>query len=108
MHLQKNNFDEAGKCLDVGLSYNFKVRERPLYHLIKAKVQKNSGQIEASVGTLRNAIQLPSFSGGYFTSNFLFLLNGFYAYIDELHLYRKKNLEKHKSEFIAKTKVITQ
>ncbi|VDM42674.1 unnamed protein product [Toxocara canis] len=62
MHLQKNNFDEASRCLDVGLSFNFKVREHPLYHLIKAKVQKKSGQIDASVGTLRSAIQLPSFN----------------------------------------------
>ncbi|VDK46613.1 unnamed protein product [Anisakis simplex] len=62
MQLQKKNYDEAGKCLDVGLSFNFKVREHPIYHLIKAKVQKNCAQIDASISTLRNALQLPSFN----------------------------------------------
>uniref|UniRef100_A0A915PRR2 Tetratricopeptide repeat protein 21B n=1 Tax=Setaria digitata TaxID=48799 RepID=A0A915PRR2_9BILA len=61
IHLCKNNYDEAGKDLDIGLSYNFKVREHPLYHLIRAKIQKNSKQIAASIQTLQKAIQLPLF-----------------------------------------------
>uniref|UniRef100_A0A0R3RUA2 Tetratricopeptide repeat protein 21B n=1 Tax=Elaeophora elaphi TaxID=1147741 RepID=A0A0R3RUA2_9BILA len=61
IHLQKNNYDAAGKCLDIGLSNNFKVREHPLYHLIRAKLQKNSKQIAASVQTLQKATELPSF-----------------------------------------------
>ncbi|MCP9258777.1 hypothetical protein DINM_001369 [Dirofilaria immitis] len=37
IYLHKSNHEEAGKCLDIGLSNNFKVREHPLYHLIRAK-----------------------------------------------------------------------
>ncbi|VBB28350.1 unnamed protein product [Acanthocheilonema viteae] len=61
IHLHKNNYDETGKCLDIGLSNNFKVREHPLYYLIRAKLQKNSQQIDASIQTLQKAIKLPLF-----------------------------------------------
>ncbi|CAG9531744.1 unnamed protein product [Cercopithifilaria johnstoni] len=61
IHLHKNNYDETGKCLDIGLSNNFKVREHPLYHLIRAKLQKNSKQIDVSIQTLQKAIELPLF-----------------------------------------------
>ncbi|EJD76093.1 tetratricopeptide repeat protein 21B [Loa loa] len=61
IHLHKNNYEEAGKCLDIGLSNNFKVREHPLYHLIRAKLQKNSKQIAASIQTLQKATELTSF-----------------------------------------------
>uniref|UniRef100_A0A1I8EC19 TPR_REGION domain-containing protein n=1 Tax=Wuchereria bancrofti TaxID=6293 RepID=A0A1I8EC19_WUCBA len=61
IHFHRNNYEEAGKCLDIGLSNNFKVREHPLYHLIRAKLQKNSKQIAASIQTLQKAIELPSF-----------------------------------------------
>ncbi|VDN36373.1 unnamed protein product [Gongylonema pulchrum] len=61
VHLHKNNYEESRKSLDVGLSYNFKVREHPLYHLIRAKLLKQSKQIDASIQTLQKAIELPSF-----------------------------------------------
>lgn len=61
VHLHRNNYDETGKYLDIGLSNNFKVREHPLYHLIRAKLQKNSKQIDASIQTLQKAIELPLF-----------------------------------------------
>ncbi|VDK84622.1 unnamed protein product, partial [Onchocerca ochengi] len=61
IHFHKNNYEETSKCLDIGLSNNFKVREHPLYHLIRAKLQKNSKQFAASVKTLQKAIELPSF-----------------------------------------------
>lgn len=49
--------------LDVGLGFNFKVREHPLYYLIKAKIEKRATRIESSVGLLRTALDLPVFSG---------------------------------------------
>uniref|UniRef100_A0A0N4UKG1 Probable UDP-N-acetylglucosamine--peptide N-acetylglucosaminyltransferase SPINDLY n=1 Tax=Dracunculus medinensis TaxID=318479 RepID=A0A0N4UKG1_DRAME len=61
IHIYKNHYEEAGRYLDTGLSFNFKVREHPLYHLIKAKLQKKSNQIEQSVITLRKAVELPAF-----------------------------------------------
>ncbi|VDP26171.1 unnamed protein product [Onchocerca flexuosa] len=61
IHFHKNDYEEASKCLDIGLSNNFKVREHPLYHLIRAKLQKNSKQFAASIQTLQKAIELPSF-----------------------------------------------
>lgn len=66
IHLHKNHYEETGRCLDIGLSNNFKVREHPLYHLIRAKLQKNSKQIAASIQTLQKATELPSFKASAF------------------------------------------
>ena len=43
----------------MGLSYNFEVREMPLYHLIKARTQKKMGQNAECVKTLQAAMALP-------------------------------------------------
>ncbi|EDO49516.1 predicted protein, partial [Nematostella vectensis] len=59
IQLQKNNFKQAEQSLEVGLSYNFEVREHPLYHLIKARVQMKMGNAEDSIKTLNAAMNLP-------------------------------------------------
>ena len=38
IQLHQGNFLNAQQSLEVGLSYNFEVREHPIYHLINAKV----------------------------------------------------------------------
>lgn len=50
--------------MDVGLSYDFKVREHPIYHLIRAKLYKKMKQIDASIATLLKAMELPAFIAG--------------------------------------------
>ena len=43
VQLHQGNFMNAQQSLEVGLSYNFEVREHPIYHLINAKVLKEQG-----------------------------------------------------------------
>ncbi|XP_077996608.1 tetratricopeptide repeat protein 21B-like [Glandiceps talaboti] len=59
IHSHLGNFKQASQSLEQGLSYNFEVREAPLYHLIKARIQKRKGDIEDSVKTLQTAMTLP-------------------------------------------------
>ncbi|XP_068085087.1 tetratricopeptide repeat protein 21B-like [Anabrus simplex] len=58
IHIQQGNYQRAAQCLEVGLSYNFKVREHPVYHLISALVQKQQGNIEECIQTLQTAMSL--------------------------------------------------
>jgi Flp pilus assembly protein TadD len=48
----------AQQSLEVGLSYNFEVRDHPLFHLINAKVQKDQGDIAGAEKTLKKALEL--------------------------------------------------
>ena len=48
----------AQQNLEVGLSYNFEVRDHPLFHLINAKVQKDQGNINEAEKTLKRALDL--------------------------------------------------
>ncbi|XP_025066742.1 tetratricopeptide repeat protein 21B isoform X1 [Alligator sinensis] len=57
--LAQNNFKLCSQSLELCLSYNFEVREHPLYHLIKAQTQKKMGEISEAVKTLRMARSLP-------------------------------------------------
>eukprot|EP00105_Crassostrea_gigas_P034704 XP_019918852.1 PREDICTED: tetratricopeptide repeat protein 21B isoform X2 [Crassostrea gigas] len=59
IHLYQNNFKLANQSLEVGLSYNFEVRDHPLYHLIKARILKKSGDSAEAVKTLQMAMTLP-------------------------------------------------
>ncbi len=46
------------QSLEVGLSYNFEVRDHPIYHLITAKVQRERGEAREAVRTLQQAMKL--------------------------------------------------
>jgi len=59
----------AMQSLDKCLSYNFKVRQNPLYYLLKAKCEKAEGQIEESLKTLNEIMNLPSFNSDTPTNN---------------------------------------
>ncbi|KAK6182507.1 hypothetical protein SNE40_010181 [Patella caerulea] len=59
IHLNQNNFKLANQSLEVGLSYNFQVRDHPLYHLIKARILKKQGATAEAVQTLQLAMVLP-------------------------------------------------
>ncbi|BFZ22635.1 hypothetical protein BsWGS_25674 [Bradybaena similaris] len=59
IHLSQNNFKLAQQSLEVGLSYNFQVRDHPLYHLILARILKKQGQMAEAVKTLQMAMALP-------------------------------------------------
>ena len=58
IQLHQGNFLNAQQSLEVGLSYNFEVRDHPIYHLINAKVMKTNGNIQDSIKTLQTALNL--------------------------------------------------
>ncbi|XP_054978983.1 tetratricopeptide repeat protein 21B [Sorex araneus] len=57
--LCQEKFKLCSQSLELSLSYNFKVREYPLYHLIKAQSQKKMGEIAEAIKTLHMAMNLP-------------------------------------------------
>ncbi|PVD35924.1 hypothetical protein C0Q70_02893 [Pomacea canaliculata] len=59
IHLHQNNFKQANQSLEVGLSYNFEVRDHPLYYLISARILKKQGDIKEAAQMLKQAMALP-------------------------------------------------
>uniref|UniRef100_H2Y5V1 Tetratricopeptide repeat protein 21B n=1 Tax=Ciona savignyi TaxID=51511 RepID=H2Y5V1_CIOSA len=59
VYQHNGNHSEASQCLEAALSYDFELREHPLYHLIKAISLKESGQTKESIQTLKMALALP-------------------------------------------------
>ncbi|XP_015214562.1 tetratricopeptide repeat protein 21B isoform X1 [Lepisosteus oculatus] len=59
IYLLQGNFKLSSHSLELCLSYDFEVREHPLYHLIKAQVQKRMGQVQEAIQTLQIAMALP-------------------------------------------------
>ncbi|XP_078391007.1 tetratricopeptide repeat protein 21B [Cetorhinus maximus] len=64
IYLAQCNFKECSHSLEMGLSYNFQVREHPIYHLIKARALKKMGKITEAITTLKMAISLPGVRRG--------------------------------------------
>jgi len=58
IQLHQGNFMNAQQSLEVGLSYNFEVRDHPIYHLINAKVLKTQGNTTEAIKTLQTALNL--------------------------------------------------
>lgn len=54
--MQKDELDEASKLLDIGLGFNFRIREHPLYFLTKGRLEKQARRIDASIDLLRSAL----------------------------------------------------
>ncbi|XP_069472384.1 tetratricopeptide repeat protein 21B [Ambystoma mexicanum] len=59
VYLSQNNFKLCSQSLELCLSYNFEVREYPLYNLIKAQTQKQMGEVPEAIRTLQLAMGLP-------------------------------------------------
>ncbi|NWY76297.1 TT21B protein, partial [Erithacus rubecula] len=59
VYLAQNNTKLCSQSLETCLSYNFEVREHPVYHLIKAQAQKKLGEIPEAIKTLQMARNLP-------------------------------------------------
>ncbi|KFQ72482.1 Tetratricopeptide repeat protein 21B, partial [Phaethon lepturus] len=59
VHLAQNNTKLCSQSLELCLSYNFEVREHPVYHLIKAQAQKKMGELSEAIKTLQMAKNLP-------------------------------------------------
>ncbi|XP_076294780.1 tetratricopeptide repeat protein 21B [Lasioglossum baleicum] len=52
----QGNYQLASQSLEVGLSYNFKIRDNPIYHLIAGIVQKENKDIEAAIKSFQTAM----------------------------------------------------
>ncbi len=57
--MKNNDFKAANQSLEYGLSYNFQIKNHPTYHLIKARIYKQQGNIAEALKTLQLAMQLP-------------------------------------------------
>uniref|UniRef100_A0A8C5BGI6 Tetratricopeptide repeat domain 21B n=1 Tax=Gadus morhua TaxID=8049 RepID=A0A8C5BGI6_GADMO len=59
IHLLQGDASLGVQSLELCLSHNFEVRERPLYHLIRAQAQQQAGELQGAVQTLQKALSLP-------------------------------------------------
>ena len=44
----QGHYESASQTLEIGLSYNFKVRDDPLYHMILGAVARENGDLEGT------------------------------------------------------------
>ncbi|XP_064471618.1 tetratricopeptide repeat protein 21B-like [Ornithodoros turicata] len=58
IHLHQGNVQGANQTLEMALSYNFEVRESPVFHLIKAQILKKQKDYKEAVQTLNVAMSL--------------------------------------------------
>uniref|UniRef100_A0A8C9BY70 Tetratricopeptide repeat domain 21A n=1 Tax=Phocoena sinus TaxID=42100 RepID=A0A8C9BY70_PHOSS len=59
IYLAQGNFAMCFHCLELGVSYNFQVRDHPLYHFIKARALNKSGDYPEAIKALKMIIKLP-------------------------------------------------
>ncbi|XP_069503848.1 tetratricopeptide repeat protein 21A isoform X2 [Ambystoma mexicanum] len=64
IYLSQGNFSECSLSLETGVSHNFKVRDYPLYHLIKARALKMNGDLPEAIKTLKIIMSLPEMRKG--------------------------------------------
>ncbi|XP_043250172.1 tetratricopeptide repeat protein 21B-like [Colletes gigas] len=53
---RRGNYQLASQSLEVGLSYNFKIRDNPIYHLITGIVQKENRDVEGAIKSFQAAM----------------------------------------------------
>jgi len=53
--IRQGSINAAAQSLEVAVSYNFAVRERPLFHLLSAMVHRSRGELEESLKCLHTA-----------------------------------------------------
>ncbi|XP_075068271.1 tetratricopeptide repeat protein 21A [Mixophyes fleayi] len=64
IRLSQGQYTECSQSLETGVSHNFKVREHPLYHLIKARVLKTTGKLAEATQMLKMCMSLPEMKRG--------------------------------------------
>ncbi|XP_011499616.1 PREDICTED: tetratricopeptide repeat protein 21B-like [Ceratosolen solmsi marchali] len=60
--VKQGHYESASQTLEVGLSYNFQVRDDPVYHMIIGTVAKESGDLEGAIKNLNKAMSLAGLS----------------------------------------------
>jgi hypothetical protein len=59
IHTFGHHYSLATQSLEMGLSYNFQVRNYPLYHIIKAQSLRMQGSYEEALVSLKTVMALP-------------------------------------------------
>ncbi|XP_073437605.1 tetratricopeptide repeat protein 21A isoform X3 [Dendrobates tinctorius] len=62
--LSQGQYTDCSQSLETGVSHNFKMREHPFYHLIKARVLKQTGKVSEATQMLRMCMSLPEMKRG--------------------------------------------
>ncbi|XP_063003515.1 tetratricopeptide repeat protein 21A [Elgaria multicarinata webbii] len=63
IHLSQGNIKECAHSLEIGVSYNFQLRDSPLYHFIKARALNKAGEYPEAIKVLKMLINLPQMKG---------------------------------------------
>ncbi|XP_039211194.1 tetratricopeptide repeat protein 21A isoform X4 [Crotalus tigris] len=63
IHLSQRNIKECAHSLEIGVSYNFQLRDSPLYHFIKAKALNKAGEYPEAIKVLKMLINIPQMKG---------------------------------------------
>ncbi|XP_012058578.1 PREDICTED: tetratricopeptide repeat protein 21B-like [Atta cephalotes] len=59
----QGKYQLASQNLEVGLSYNFKIRDEPIYHLIIGMVQREAGDLQNCIKSCQTAMSLAGLTG---------------------------------------------
>lgn len=60
----QGKYQLASQSLEVGLSYNFKIRDEPIYHMIIGMVQRQAGDLQSCAKSCQTAMSLAGLTGG--------------------------------------------
>ncbi|XP_028966731.1 tetratricopeptide repeat protein 21B-like [Galendromus occidentalis] len=64
VQLEQDSVQSAQQTLEMALSNSFQVRDKPLFHLIKAKVHRKLDENQEALSCLKTAMDLAGLSGG--------------------------------------------
>ncbi|KAF4087868.1 hypothetical protein AMELA_G00076230 [Ameiurus melas] len=59
LHLHAGVYNKCLSSLELGVSYNFELRQKPQYNLIKASALKRAGKLSEAIQCLHMAISMP-------------------------------------------------
>ena len=58
INLGQGNTAAAAQSLEIGMSYNFEIKESPLYFSTKARIEQAEGKVAESIDTLKKAFKI--------------------------------------------------
>ncbi|KAI8924973.1 hypothetical protein BC831DRAFT_463081 [Entophlyctis helioformis] len=60
VHMSNDSFKPAIASLEMALSYDFEIRHKPVFHLLKARALKLQGSFDEALSVLKTAMTLPA------------------------------------------------
>lgn len=91
IHFQEKNYQEGAESLEVGLSYNFKIREHPIYHMITAMVHKENANITECINSLKSALSTTTNNYKKHPETFLSINSKVVLYLELIDAYQENN-----------------